>query len=145
MNTAQQSYTPHTIWHGGRPSCLPPMTPKPKRVAKPVKVKPTKSGPTMKCLHCGAVFQKLTKQSAAEFKRRKYCSEACDLSAKAIVRNARQDAVLALLPATIAEMMRSAGMTYAETEKVIRLLVIAKRIVSEPNGRHPRIYRRIGS
>lgn len=141
MNTTQQAFTPQTVWYGGRPSCLPPMTPK--RAAKPAKVKPTRNGPTMNCMHCGAVFQKLTKQSAAEFKRRKYCSEACDLSAKAIVRNARQDAVLALMPARISDMMRGANMTYAETERIIRLLVIAKRIVSEPNGRHPRIYRRI--
>jgi len=145
MNTAQQAFTPQTIWYGGRPACLPPMTPKPKRAEKQVKVKPTRNGPTMKCLHCSAVFQKLTKQSAAEFKRRKYCSYACGLTAKEIVRTARQDAVLALLPATISDMMRGANMTYAETERIIRLLVIAKRIVSEPNGRHPRIYRRIGS
>lgn len=119
------------------------MTPAEPKKAKAEKPKPIYTGPTLPCEHCGTVFGKRSNDSYADFQRRKYCCKDCELTAKEIIRTARQDAIKEMLPATIDEMMAGTRMTYAEVERIIRLMAIDRKMVSKPDGRNPRIYRRV--
>lgn len=139
MNTTQ-SYTPKTVWQGGRPTCLPPMTPVQPRV-EVVDTPKTYTGPMLTCQQCGDLFGKRLHESWGDFESRKFCHMDCAYAHRNAERQARMDLVCTALPGTKHDIMNKTGFTRNELDRVLVYLVAGKIIFSEANANYPRIYR----
>lgn len=130
MNTAQQSYTPATVWHGGLPHCFIPLRP---AVAK---MQPRRASKVLVCAHCGALFAKRVHESHSDFEARRYCGYECNYAHKSDIKQARMKQIAALLPATKKQLVSASGLTFAELERTLRALVRGRIAdsISHPPG-----------